>query len=413
MRRRILISILGVALVAILVLGLPLLVVSARLIGSAARDDLLREAQSVQRYVDRHPSFGPADRGAVARLVADGRLVTVSLPKEAAVSAGEPPHGSALIQRTQLQRGGIVKVAEPKATIRDEQLRAGLIIATLALLSALAATLVARLTARRLSGPLLQVADRAAALGAGDFRTSSGRYDVPELDRICDVLDHSAEEIAALVNRERDLASDVSHQLRTRLTSLQIRLEEIALSSDPAVRTEAAAAIEQTERLAGVIDELLSQARNARAAGAGRLDVGQEVAAIVSENRPAVAGAGRRINVCVDGGLVAIATPGRLHQAIGTLVENALEHGGGAIRIAARASGRNVVFEVTDEGLGVAPDLVPTLFERGVSSSGSTGVGLALARALVEADGGRLELRQPCPPVFAVFLPRAEPRNAG
>jgi signal transduction histidine kinase len=67
-----------------------------------------------------------------------------------------------------------------------------------------------------------------------------------------------------------------------------------------------------------------------------------------------------------------------------------------------------VVVEVSDDGAGVDADLVPRLFERGVSGTGSTGVGLALARALVEADGGRLELRKASPPVFAVFLSRAD-----
>jgi signal transduction histidine kinase len=61
----------------------------------------------------------------------------------------------------------------------------------------------------------------------------------------------------------------------------------------------------------------------------------------------------------------------------------------------------------------VDADLVPRLFERGVSGAGSTGVGLALARALVEADGGRLELRQASPPLFAVFLARADRATPG
>lgn len=60
--------------------------------------------------------------------------------------------------------------------------------------------------------------------------------------------------------------------------------------------------------------------------------------------------------------------------------------------------------EVSDEGEGVSDDLVPHIFERGFSGRGSTGVGLALARALAEADGGRLELQRRRPALFAMFL---------
>lgn len=63
-----------------------------------------------------------------------------------------------------------------------------------------------------------------------------------------------------------------------------------------------------------------------------------------------------------------------------------------------------MVVEVADEGDGVRDELAPHIFDRGFSAAGSTGVGLALARALIEADGGRLELQRRRPALFAVFL---------
>ncbi len=63
------------------------------------------------------------------------------------------------------------------------------------------------------------------------------------------------------------------------------------------------------------------------------------------------------------------------------------------------------MLEVHDEGPGVPDELVPHIFERSFSGAQSTGLGLALARDLVSADGGRLELAQPRPPIFAIFLP--------
>jgi signal transduction histidine kinase len=62
---------------------------------------------------------------------------------------------------------------------------------------------------------------------------------------------------------------------------------------------------------------------------------------------------------------------------------------------------------VSDAGAGIPEELVPHVFDRGVSVGSSTGIGLALARALVEADGGRLELSRARPPVFTIFLPAA------
>jgi signal transduction histidine kinase len=90
------------------------------------------------------------------------------------------------------------------------------------------------------------------------------------------------------------------------------------------------------------------------------------------------------------------------------LVENSLRHGAGTVgvlvRPAGRGSGGMVVLEVSDEGPGIPEALVAHIFDRGVSTASSTGIGLGLARAFVEADGGRLELRRAVPPTFAIFL---------
>jgi signal transduction histidine kinase len=112
--------------------------------------------------------------------------------------------------------------------------------------------------------------------------------------------------------------------------------------------------------------------------------------------------------VAADAGLEALATPGRLHQVLGVLVDNAVRHGAGRVTVAARAAEQHVLIEVTDEGNGIEPGLARRIFDRGISGGGGTGLGLALARALVDADGGRLELRNLCPTTFGLFLRRAE-----
>ena len=180
------------------------------------------------------------------------------------------------------------------------------------------------------------------------------------------------------------------------------------MSPEPDVKREASAALEQAERLSAVVDEILAQARTARAEGAGDVDVGREVAAVVDEREPTLRTLGRRVEVDAPDKLVARAEPGRLQQAVGVLVDNALEHGRGVVRVGVRRSGRHAVVEVTDEGPGVPPELVGKIFERGVSGGEGTGIGLALARALVESDGGRLELSRAGAAGFAVYLPLAE-----
>ena len=82
------------------------------------------------------------------------------------------------------------------------------------------------------------------------------------------MLDTSAGALSELVQRERKLVGDVSHQLRSRITALQLRLDELTTHPDPDARREAIAALEQAEKLSGVLDDLLEAARAARAAGA-------------------------------------------------------------------------------------------------------------------------------------------------
>ena len=103
------------------------------------------------------------------------------------------------------------------------------------------------------------------------------------------------------------------------------------------------------------------------------------------------------------------ATPVALSQVLSTLLENSLAHGRGTVDVEARRSGPSVVVEVSDQGEGVPAAIAPHIFERSVSTAQSTGLGLALARDLAEANGGRLELIQTKPAIFALFLSESEP----
>jgi signal transduction histidine kinase len=234
---------------------------------------------------------------------------------------------------------------------------------------------------------------------------------VAELDQVADGLDSSARRLSSLLAADRELAVDASHQLRTPLTALSMRLEEmIAAADDPeVVREEGSAALAQAERLADVVSQLLSlsPARRATAASAELTGIDEIVQQQVVEWEPAFRRARRKLVVIGVRGLQAHVTPGGLAQVLATLLDNALMHGGGTVTIQTSQSARSVVIEVRDEGKGVPPELVSRIFERSVSGRPEgTGLGLALARTMAAADGGRVVLVKAKPATFGVFLPR-------
>lgn len=275
----------------------------------------------------------------------------------------------------------------------------------MALLAIISAVLLAVRQANRLTSPLTDLAETAERLGSGDPRPRHKRYGVAELDRVADVLDASAERIARMLTAERRLAADASHQLRTPLTALSMRIEEISVTDDPdTVKEEANIALTQVERLTDVVQRLLTNARDPRTGSAVVFDLDEVIKQQIEEWRPAYRGEGRAVVRSGRHGLRAVGTPGAVAQVLAALIENALMHGGGTVALRTRVTGNQVVVEVTDEGAGVPADLGARIFERSISGRNSTGIGLAVARDLAEADGGRLELLQQQPPVFALFL---------
>ncbi len=289
----------------------------------------------------------------------------------------------------------------------------GVIIALMVVAGALAGWLTAVLAAR-LARPVEELAEAAARLGAGDPRPLGRRYGLADLDQVADGLDTSARRLSSLLAADRELAVDASHQLRTPLTALSMRLEEmIAAAEDPdVVREEGSAALTQAERLADVVTQLLSPARRATASTAALTGIDEIVRQQVIEWEPAFRRVRRKLVVIGAHGLQAHVTPGGLAQVLATLLDNALMHGGGTVTLQTSQNARSVVIEVRDEGKGVPPELVSRIFERSVSGRPEgTGLGLALARTMAAADGGRVVLVKPKPATFAVFLPRHPPRT--
>jgi signal transduction histidine kinase len=276
------------------------------------------------------------------------------------------------------------------------------------------AGVLAGLVARRAARPVEELAEAAGRLGAGDPRPVGKRYGVTELDQVADGLDSAARRVTHLLTVDRELAVDASHQLRTPLTALSMRLEEMIASADEpdVVREEGTAALAQAERLADVVSQLLSPARRVAAGSANLISIDKVVLQQITEWEPAFRRAGRKMVLIGESRLQAYVTPGGLAQVIATLLDNALMHGRGTVTIRRSQSERSVVIEVEDEGEGIPAELVSRIFDRGVSDRPEgTGLGLSLARTMVSADGGRVVLARRNPPVFAVFLPRNPPAD--
>ncbi|RST13748.1 HAMP domain-containing histidine kinase [Streptomyces sp. WAC05374] len=408
MRRRLINSTLAVVLVVIAVFGVSLVIVETRTISSSAQESVDSEAVSLVSIVDSRLIGGePVNPDILAEQSGARRYALIDIPGRAPIEIGERPEDSVIRGVAQGDRGVTVTVEESRSTVTREVGRTLLIIGAVALLAVIAAVLLAVRQANRLASPLTDLAETAERLGSGDPRPRHKRYGVPELDRVADVLDASAERIARMLTAERRLAADASHQLRTPLTALSMRLEEISETDDPAtVKEEAHIALTQVERLTDVVQRLLTNSRDPRTGSAIAFDLDEVVKQQIEEWRPAYRSAGRAVVRSGKVGMRAVGTPGAVAQVLAALIENSLMHGGGTVALRTRVTGNQAVVEVTDEGPGVPPDLGARIFERTISGRNSTGIGLAVARDLAEADGGRLELLQQQPPVFALFLSR-------
>jgi signal transduction histidine kinase len=407
MRRRLLASTLVVAIVAILLLGIPLAYSTNKLIYEEANQSLQREAAIIVAGVQlRWDSRLPITSEQIGHEF-PGRHIVITLPNGSVVTAGTAPPGGKRRLTDSRTSGGIrVEVSQNAEDVEGDALRSLLLIGCLVALGIAVTIALAMFQARKLTLPLIDLAETAHRLGSGTARPRKRRYGIPEVDRMAEVLDRSATRIADLLAASREFASDASHQLRTPLTALSMRLEEMVEAADypDIVREEGAAALAQTERLVDVVEQLLSRARQDRTGAAAPLAIDEIVAQQVKEWRPIFQRNGRRIQVTGEQGLVAVATLAGLSQIIATLLDNSLVHGAGTVTLCAKLTGGSVLVEVGDEGAGVPPELERRVFERSVSSGEGTGLGLYLARSLAAVDGGRLELLQPRPAVFGIFL---------
>ena len=291
---------------------------------------------------------------------------------------------------------GSVRVARPEAEVAAQARRAWGLMALAGVAGLALAFFVARREAARLAAPISELASRAARLGSGEFALDMAPTGTPELDTLTDALNISARRLAELLAREREFSANASHQLRTPLTALRVSLE----------RGDVAAASVEVDRLSSTVDHMLALSRDALPE-LQVVDVGHMVADLAERWTSAYCVADRELVVAVSADrLAARVRPASIEQAIDVLLDNALRHGGGQTRIAARPVKGGVVIQVDDDGPGINTESIDAVFER--HTGNGTGIGLDLARTLLEADGARLLLSDPEHAEFRIVLTAAQ-----
>jgi len=227
---------------------------------------------------------------------------------------------------------------------------------------------------------------------------------LPEVDLTINNLYLAATDAQRRLDAERTLAADVSHQLRSPLTALSLRLEQISQDTkDTNVHEDSTAALGQVDRLVKLVEGLLTTWRSTTDRDLTEINVSELLQTVEERWQAKVHSSGRKIVIDCAPDLAALGTPEVQELVLSVLIENSLQHGAGTIQISARDYQSWTLVEVKDEGMGISQDIENSLMTQGVTTGG-TGLGLAWARNQVASDGGRLELRSLKPAVFGIFL---------
>lgn len=415
MRRRMVFSTLVVTVIAVMLLGLPLGALTFKLVHDESARQLEGEAELIgfesDAMIERD---GEIDLAEFDQEHPDRYIRITDDSGETVLTAGNPELDPTAVDSPGLIRaatttdlGTTVEVWSGSEALQESVIRAWLGIASLSLLAIGVAVGLSMFQARRLTLPLVDLAATAERLGSGVTTPWGHRYGIPEADRVAEVLDRSAERIAGLIATERHFATDASHQLRTPLTALTMRLEEIiAEANNPGVvREEGEAALAQAERLTETVESLLGRARKSQNPEVEAVALDPVLNRLQAEWSPVFQQENRKLLLTGVSGLTGMTVPTDFAQILATLVENAYKHGAGTVTIRRLDTGQSVRVEVSDEGEGVPEHLSGRIFEREVSGGGGTGLGLALARHIAESEGARIELVQTKPTTFALFLP--------
>jgi signal transduction histidine kinase len=263
------------------------------------------------------------------------------------------------------------------------------------------AVIAVRLVARGMTSPLREMEEAAAAIARGDYdwRVATSSHD--EVGRLAVEFNAMAAELAEVDRLRRDLVANVSHELRTPISALQAHLENLVDGVEPADPAVLRTMLAQTERLGRMVSQLLDLSRLESGVSPlhrDRFRLGPLLEQAADECRLSRRDQVVRVRV-EPPGLTVDADAERVHQVVANLLENAARHSpaGAPIELSAHGGRESVVVEVADRGPGIPPEERMRVFERfhrsdvaRAADDGGAGLGLAIARWIVELHGGAI-----------------------
>jgi signal transduction histidine kinase len=429
-KRRIVVAIVTVAVLAVLAFGVPLGVVLDREFESQALLRLERAAILAERDIpaDWMPGDPPEIEDPAGDVVfgvydASGARVFGVGPE-----VGDPPVAVALGDRVGEAEGPSIVIAVPIArdnaivgALRAEQQRsvtnrrieaAWASMGLLAILIFGGSMFLARRLARRISIPIDALRANAQQLGTDGSLLTFERSGLPEVDEVADALEVAVSRVADSVDRERAFSADVSHQLRTPITGLRLLIETemVAPRADPTVILRESA--EVVAQLESTVEQLLSLARN-RPTDRAELNPSSLLGDLEQRWRPVLATAHRALDLRnhVVHAVPVVASRSAIGHVLDVLVDNAFRHGEGDVVVTLEAISAGLALRVADGGnLGdIDPEDMfsgrPIGIDVGVAAP-RRGIGLGLARRLTQAEGGDLVCTCVDPTTFSVLLAR-------
>jgi signal transduction histidine kinase len=270
-------------------------------------------------------------------------------------------------------------------------------------IAAVIALLLARWLARGLTQPLRDMAGAATRLAAGDYSTRVATARRDEVGQLAVAFDRMSQELEQVERSRRDLVANVSHELKTPITAIRAHLENLMDGVEHPDPETLQVMLTQSDRLARLVDQLLDLSNlESGEIPLHRTDVDVEplVERVLSEIEVSSAGKAIRIDRAIATDLPPIdADAERVHQVLFNLVDNAVRFTpeGGSVTVSAERHNGSVEIRVADTGVGIGREHLPRLFERFYRvdparsrDDGGTGIGLAIARSVVEAHGGHI-----------------------